>query len=267
MKQVLSARRDIIIFDCDGVFYSWNAFGGMEKAKDFCAIVKAEVTAHLLPFLSAPEAAAIGKRSYEETGDGLKYFVDIAQENGMDGLEFREQMHILYHQRQLARVRESVPGLLAPCAETNQHLYALSRRVQFGVLSQGCRDNWINPLFEEKGIGGYFNPANIFGFREFDWHEKSASAKGLGIIMEAMEATPSRVVFVEDTMKNLRPVKEAYNEVATVHLADWQTPTPEDDYIDISLASNLEFLRALRAAHMNMTPALQRTPDPLGLNL
>lgn len=263
MKQVLSAQRDTVIFDCDGVFYSWNVFGGMEKAMDFCAVVKAEVTALLLPFLSAQEAAAIGKRSFEQTGDGLKYFVDIAEENGMDGVEFREQMHILYHQRQMMRVRETVPALLTPCVETSQHLYALGRRVQFGVLSQGCRDNWITPLFEEKGIGDYFKPANIFGFREFGWNEKSASAKGLGIIMNAMEVDPSRVVFVEDTKKNLRPVKEEFEDVVTVHLADWQAPAPEDDYIDVAVASNLEFLRMLRTAHLGMTPALQRTHDPL----
>lgn len=267
MKQVLSAKRDTVVFDCDGVFYSWNVFGGMGKAMDFCADVKVEATARLLPFLNAKEAADIGRRSYEETGDGLTYFVSIAEENGMDGAEFREQMHMLYHQILFAHVRERVPSLLTPCLETSRLLYALSSRVQFGVLSQGCRDNWITPLFEERGISNYFKPANIYGFKEFGWNEKSASAKGLSIVMEAMEVDPSQVVFVEDTFRNLRPVKETYEDVATVHIPDWQTPAPEDDYIDLSFASNMEFLRSLHAAHRDATPTLQRTHDPLGFNL
>lgn len=266
MKKVLSAHRDIIIFDCDGVFFSWNLFGGMEKAKDFCGNVKVEVLSHLLPILNAKEVAAIGRRSYEETGDGLKYFVDIAERNGMDGAEFREQMYTLYHQVQFKHARERVPGLLAPCFESSRHLIALGNRVQFGILSQSCREHWVKPLLEEKGISRCFKPDNIFGFREFGWNEKSVSAKGLGMIMDGMGADPSRVVFVEDTMANLRPVKESYKEVVTVHLSDWQTASPEDDYIDLCFSSNLEFLRALRAAHPAMAPSMQRTRDVLGLH-
>ncbi len=266
MKQTLTAQRDTVIFDCDGVFYSWNVFGGMDAAIDFCADVKAEVTSLLLPHLRPEDAKLIGRRSYKETGDGLLYFVEIAQERGMDGMEFREQMHSLYHQLQMLRVRERFPGLLSPCAESLEHLAALSGKVQFGVLSQGCRDNWINPLFAEKGITGHFKAANIFGFREFGWNEKSASAKGLGIIMECMEVAPSRVVFVEDTKKNLRPVKETYEEIVTVHLSDWEAPDESDDYIDLSAASNLEFLRTFRKTHMAATPHLQTTHIPLGLH-
>ena len=86
------------------------------------------------------------------------------------------------------------------------------------------------------------------------------------MIMDGMGADPSRVVFVEDTMANLRPVKESYKEVVTVHLSDWQTASPEDDYIDLCFSSNLEFLRALRAAHPAMAPSMQRTRDVLGLH-
>lgn len=267
MKQVLSAQRDTVIFDCDGVFYSWNVYGGMEGAKNFLADVKAEVTALILPFLTTDDAKTIGRRSYEETGDGLKYFVDIAVENGMDGDEFREQMHTLYHVCQMARVRKQFPNLLSPCQETIQHLSALSDRVQWGVLSQGCRDHWITPLFREKAIDGFISPDKIFGFREFDWNEKSVSAKGLGKIMDYMGVDPSRVVFVEDTKKNLRPVKETYADVLTVHLADWEHPQPEDNYIDLEVASNLDFLRAFRTTHLGLNQVLQRKPDALGLKL
>jgi FMN phosphatase YigB (HAD superfamily) len=266
MKQKLTEQRNIIIFDCDGVFFSWKLLGGIEKAKDFCAKVKVEVLSHLLPFLSAEEIAVIGRRSYEETGDGLKYFVDIAEKNGMDTAEFREQMYTLYHQVQFRHAREYVPGLLTPCFESSQHLLTLGNHMQFGILSQSCRDHWVKPLLEEKGISCCFQPDNIFGFREFGWNEKSLSAKGLGMIMDAMGADPSRVVFVEDTMANLRPVKESYKEVVTVHLSDWQTASPQDDYIDLCFASNLEFLRALRAAHPAMAPSMQRTPYVLGLH-
>jgi FMN phosphatase YigB (HAD superfamily) len=267
MKQALTEQRDTVIFDCDGVFYSWNIFGGMDGAKDFCAKIKVEVIALLLPFLSAKEVVEIGKRSYEETGDGLRYFVDIAIKHGMDGDAFREEMHTLYHQQQLLHVRERVPQLLAPCPESTQHLAALRNRIRYGMLSQGCRDNWLRPLLNAKGVLDYFNPNHLFGFKEFGWNEKSINAKGLGILMDVMEVKPSQVVFVEDTMKNLYPVKVEYEEVLTTHLHDWQMPGPDDDYIDLSVASNLEFLRHLRAAHFGVTPHLQRSHDALGLHL
>lgn len=266
MKQLLSAQRDTIIFDCDGVLYSWNLFGGIEKAKDFCAQAQVEALSRLLPVLSAEEIAAITRRSYEETGDGLRYFVDIAEKNNMDRAEFREQADMLYHQVKLKHARERAPGLLAPCSESSRHLLALGNRVQFGILSHSCRDHWVKPLLEGKGISRCFRPDNIFGYREFGWNEKSVSAKGLGMIMDAMGADPSRVVFVEDTMANLRPVKESYKEVVTVHLSDWQAPSPQDDYIDLCFASNLEFLRALRAAHPGMAPSMKKTANGLGLH-
>lgn len=277
MKQTLTAERDIVIFDCDGVFYSWRHYNKGQKdlfpsdpmhhAKRFCAEIKAEVVPLLLPVLTRDEAAILGKRSYEETGDGLHYFVELASRHGFDPEEFREQLHRVYHQLQFQRVAKDYPELLEPCAESSLHLQALGSRVNFGVLSQSCRDNWLKPLLGSKNILNHIKPEYLFGFKEFGWNEKSVSAKGLGIIMDAMEADPSRVVFVEDTKKNLYHVKKEYPDALTAHVSDWQTATPEDDYIDLSVDTTLDFLRRLRDTHMDMTPHCRIENKPRALSL
>lgn len=266
MKQTLTAQRDTIIFDNDGVFYSWNVYGGMSGAKEFCAGIKAEVIPQFLPILSAEQARKLGKRSYRETGDGLRYFVNMAAQRGYDLETFREDIHTAYHQLQLHRVQTHYPAILAACSETVRHFNALSNHARFGVLSQGCRDNWINPLLEKKNILSYFDQDHIFGFKEFGWNEKSANTKGLEIIMQKMNADPSRVVFVEDTKKNLIKVKDTFPEVLTVHIEDWEKALPEDHYIDVVVPSNVVFLRKFRAAHLDMTPRLQSASNVLGLH-
>ncbi|PZO88843.1 MAG: hypothetical protein DI626_00785 [Micavibrio aeruginosavorus] len=277
MKQALTAERDIVIFDCDGVFYSWRHYAKgasdtvpsdpMHHAKRFCAEVKADVVPLLLPVLTRDEAAILGKRSYEETGDGLRYFVELATQHGFDANEFREQLHIAYHQLQFKRITESYPEVLAPCLESGQHMQALaSGGVNFGVLSQSCRDNWLKPLLGSKNILNHIKPEHLFGFKEFGWNEKSINAKGLGIIMDVMEADPSRVVFVEDTKKNLYPVKAEYPDVLTVHINDWHMPTPEDDYIDVAVDTTLDYMRLHRAARVPQ-PAVKAQPRPMSLTL
>lgn len=266
MKQLLTPQRDVVIFDCDGVFYSWNILGGMDAAKRIYAQSKADVVPRLLPCLSSKEAADIGARSYAETGDGLAYFVPIAREQGYDEAAFRDELHTLYHKHLLGQIRKNHPEVLMPCTETLYHLDALSH-VRMGVISQSCRESWLLPLLEEQGILGRFNPAHLFGFKEFDWHEKSQSARGLGMIMDAMDVDPARVIFVEDTKKNLRPVKDEYPHALTVHLTDWQTTEPEDTHVDLSFASKLEFLRTFHAVHRDYTPHLHRQQNRLGFQL
>lgn len=262
MRQLLTPQRDVVIFDCDGVFYSWNALGGMDAAKLFYAESKANVVPRLLPSLSREQAATIGAESYAKTGDGLAYFVPIAKEQGYDEVAFRDELHTLYHTALLLDIRRKHPQVLLPCTEMLHYLNEL-RHVRMGILSQSCRQSWLLPLAEEKLILNLFNPAHLFGFKEFDWHEKSQSARGLGMIMKAMGVDPARVVFVEDTKQNLRPVKREYPHVLTVHLTDWQTTEPEDTYVDLSFPSLLGFLRDFHEIHRSHTPDLRPRADGL----
>lgn len=268
MKQSLTHDRDVVIMDCDGVWYSWGIFGDMEGAKNFCADVKAAVVPLLLPSLSPADVRILGRQSYEQTGDGLRFFIDRAKKAGMDPETFRHDLSTLYHQEQYRRIKQDYPEVAAPCPRTLNAMRQLEPRIQYGMLSQSCRDNWLEPLMNDWGIRPFFRPEHTFGFREFGWHEKSQSARGLGILMETMGVEPSRVIFVEDTHRNLAPVKESYEEVLTVHLYDYNPPT-EADHIDLSFGTRADFFDAMVGVHLAPAPGRTTEPrfQPQGLHL
>ena len=261
-------ERDIVIWDADGaLLYSYaKMFGGMEGAKIACGAVKVMAVMELLHSLAPEMAFETGKRSYEETGDGLLYFEDVAVKEGWDRAHFREQISILYHRKQIEVFSVSHPAMFMPCPETNGFFDGMGKNVRHAVLSQSNRDHFILPTMDSQKIRNRFDPDFIWGFSEFKNQEKSVNGNAIGMQMAAMGVAADRVVFVEDTKKNLRACAKDHPDIYTVHIADWEKTNPEDSFVDLSVGSKLEFMGIFCAARRGISPRLQTAHNGLGFH-
>lgn len=260
-RQILTDARTVFAHDFDGVHYSYGLF---TDVVDFYGSVNAEVTSKILP-ITFDDAKALNRKSYEATGDGFQMAIDIGQTHGHDPAELRRHLDIEYHKTLLIRIREQMPALLAPCAETIGHFESMHGSIAHGVISQGHAGEWVSPILVDHKTIGFFPPGSVMGYADFGYENKAVSDLALRTFQKFFGAKPEEMVFLEDSPKNLKRGKEYSEKLMTVFIHHGKPFETLPDYIDMQAPTLRHFFAEV--AKVQSAPKIRRPslilPEPV----
>ncbi len=260
-RHALTAARDIIIFDFDGVL---NLYGGLSNDEILALYARNKIKAvrEVYPNweISDEYIVELGRKSYNETGDGKLLYADEALRLGLikdhQTDEYREKMLRSFHRHMLEDVRLSASDIFNRDDELISVFRTLKQRgFRFGILTQSCKENWVIPILEAKGLLEFFNKTDIFDFHDSQYALKAKSAKPLTQAIDTMGILPEHTIFVEDSEKNLEVARSLNPNIFNGYISDTQKVAPHIDcwYKKIEfLLSNLVFLQ----------PTPQHNPPP-----
>ncbi len=248
--RAMLAGRDVFVHDFDGVHYD---YADHPDIYDFLGDVKAHVLKNLIPEipLTFAEMKDIGKASYRETGDGLRYFLPLAADHGYDEAEFRAQVHIDYHRVGCEWALEQCPYLFEPCESTNAGFDALQGKVRHAILTQSCVDNWARPILQHMNRLQFFEQDKLIGFAECGFVTKADSTAPLEMAIKLMNADPRRVAFIEDSLLNLKKAKELSPDILTVYCHHKKPLADVPSYVDMMVP---------KVHHLNQIAAMAHAP-------
>lgn len=259
MKNILTPERRVFIHDYDGVHYPYSAFktDRFEDVYSFLAIAKVAIAKVHLPDLSPEMAFDMGRRSYRETGDGLGlYLRHLSEVMGVDTAQVRPQLHRDLHIEAYKLIAGNFDHLFAPDANVNTAFERLRGHVNHGLLTQGCVDGWARPLLTLQQRIDYFTQSCLIGFAETNFVTKADSIEPLRLAITSMGAHPEEVVFLEDTLANLKKAKELDPRILTVHIRDTD-PHTDYDFVDLSFPTFSAFMEEAVKVYYTPQPAQQ----------
>lgn len=234
MTQNLDSSRTVFIHDFDGVHYP-NA--AIPHLHDLLGHAKAEVAVRMMPSLAYEDALELGLTSYAQTGNGMSLLERHAKTLGLDADLFQREFHFDLHKSLYASVMKSHASVFSPIAAINAHLENLRGKIRHGLVTQSCLVHWARPHLTALGRLDYFEKNAIFGFAESGFLTKAESTKPLAIAIEALNAKPDEVVFIEDSLANLKRAKELDEKILTVYTCHDHPLEAVPDYVDLQTSS------------------------------
>lgn len=257
-KLALTPDRRFWVNDIDDVHHSYEGAGDIY---DFYAHVKYLTLREDFPTLSPEDIRAIGRKSYDETGDGLLGFTSLAKEWNLISAEredlFREGLFRSFHREKFQYAKENNMALLNPHTRTIKLLEQLRGHVQHGILTQGCLMNWVRPVLESRGTWEFFTKHACLDLHDIGYETKKLSTRPIQMAIAALGATPAQTVFLEDSVDNLKMAKIFNPDILTV-LITRKNPEPEfEPFIDIHMPDLATFLEFATTRYPVSKPALR----------
>ena len=262
MRQILTPARRKVAHDYDGVHYDYAAMGDVYA---FLGQVKLSLAEMLFPDLLAELGAAkiieIGKASYHRTGDGLYDFVEMvhARDPDRNREELQREVHVLYNQINMRRTLSDFPDVFSECAATNASLSRIGGHLHHGLATQSCLENWAVPGLKRQNRFHHFDPDALIGFAEGGFQTKSMSTEPLRRLLDKMKAQPEEVIFLEDSLENLRMAKTLDARILTVHICHDTPSAVLPDFVDIQVPKLHTFLHQVESVCGIKTPDSRMT--------
>lgn len=227
---------DGVIWDMDGVLHSYIPFAQSlphwngAAVRAFNTVAAASGLNHGLSFEQLHRMAA---QSFQDHGASVAVF---SRDYGM----CQRKMHIEFH-------REAEMEKLINAHDLLPDLFSRSSHLQHIVLTHGSSD-WAQRCLEKHGLRDYFNA--VISFEDVDMRKKSECEIPFLTAIEYSGLSADRLAMVEDTKKNLIIPKRLGMQTVFIEESglepQWiKKPTPEDKYIDLSVATAPDFLKLL----------------------
>ena len=244
---------DVIAWDYDGVWYDYHAVpdnGFYELCDEANAEAACATFAELGHDLSRAAAVDLAIESFKKHHDVVTAFLLYGDKHGLSRTAIQEGIFYRYNDILFHLTMDRHPELLAPCHETTRKMGLLDGHVTHAVLTHSCATRWAAPAIRKQGNARFFKPDHIVGFDQFGFQSKSLSADGIAMILDRVQSSPERTVFVEDSATNLKIAREAYPELRTVLVS--RKPVEKPDFVDTVIDRPLALLNAI-AHHRGIT--------------
>lgn len=175
------------------------------------------------------------------TEDGIK----LAHQGWIDHRDsnyyFNEQYGVgkdVAHMGMFAHIDNN---MITPCEETPS-LMQFMRDHHHVILTYATKE-WANRVLEHTKLSEFFNPDFILGAEDYNFEDKAHSPRGILTALDRIGGNPEDIMFVEDTLPNLKPAKENAG-VNTVYL---HHNRPQNDnemgFVDLSVQDTPELLK------------------------
>ena len=115
--------------------------------------------------------------------------------------------------------------------------------IQHGLLTAGEYEDFAKKFLEKNETLKHFNISCLLDFAAVDGYSKMEHARPMEVAMYCMNVEPSQVVFIEDSLKNFKPIKEYYPEILTVLVNNDEDQTSHDD-VDMQFLDLNAFLKS-----------------------
>lgn len=222
-----------IIWDFDGVFYGIDDLPDEEFYR-LCDRSCAEAMQNILPDLSFDAAEEMAKKSYAEHGNSIDGFVPLAKESGIDVDEFKLLFHQNYHKKLFENVIDEYPNLISGSEKVSSKFSRVSRDIKNVILSHADVDSWVNPVLRLRGDEDCFDQDLIWGLDQFDFEAKGKSPRAITMMLEELAMEPSEVLFVEDSLTNLKVAKSAFPDLNTAFVRNAAKPIAEEEIMQVA---------------------------------
>ena len=161
---------------------------------------------------------------------------------------FRNSGHHFIHDYGLSAndmhigVNKSLPeNLVIPCEETPSLMQNM-RDYNHVILTFAIQD-WAKRVLDRTGLAEFFEPDHILGAEDYNFEDKAYSARGILTALDKIGGNANEVMFVEDTLPNLKPAKEEAG-VNTVYLHHNRPMNDNEmDFVDLKVTDTPELLK------------------------
>lgn len=132
--------------------------------------------------------------------------------------------------------------MVIPCDETPKLMQEM-RHYNHIILTYAIRD-WAHRVLDHAGLSEFFQPDFILGAEDYNFEDKAHSPLGILTALEKSGANPKEVLFVEDTLPNLKPAKEQAG-VNTAYLRHNRIVNDNQDmsFVDVNVQDTPELLK------------------------
>lgn len=137
-------------------------------------------------------------------------------------------------------------SIVIPCLETPDLMNNM-RDYRHVLLTLSIKD-WANRVLNHTQLAEFFEPEFVFGAEDYNFEDKAHSPRGILTALDKIGGNSNEVMFVEDTLVNLKPVKE-HTGVHTVYLHHNRAVNENDmTHVDLSVQDTPELLRWFKEA-------------------
>ena len=229
----LTIERDAWIHDLDGVHHNYEGLGDIYE---FYGRMKYLAFQEKFSHLNEDQIVSMGKKSFRQHGDGLLIFLEHALEIGIakqsSKFMFLEDLFRYFHK---VKFEHATTEMLTPCVETNAGFNAMAGRVRHGMLTQGCLPNWGIPTLNAKKRFQFFERHACLDFHDVGYVTKKLSPIPLKMAIKALDTSPERVVFIEDSLDNLATAKKLDRNIMCVYVHNKKPLDALPDYVDLQV--------------------------------
>ena len=243
MSLQLNSTRNIFIHDFDGVHYLYDDIPQIYEAFKVCARNAAlEILKNEGGVKERADVDCAVYNSYAEFGTATYAILKLAEKENLDRA-LLSTYNRLRHKKMLDWIEKEHSYIMKPCEETTQCFQKLQQLgVSHGLLTAGDYKEWAEPFLEKKDTLKYFEQTCRLDFVEVGYYSKTKNSIPMKVALEKLKAKPEQVVFIEDSLKNFKPVKENYPEILTVLVSNEEDLLGHDD-VDMQFSDLKTFLQ------------------------
>ncbi len=211
-----------IIWDLDNTLYKFSEFHINEWHKGVVNYMHSQG-------VNMPMDAAINlcEKGWQEHRDSNHYFV---KDHGINEQEAHVEMfnHIDHN-------------MIIPCAHTPDLMREMDK-YHHVILTLAISD-WAKRVLNHTGLAEFFQTDFIFGAEHYNFEDKAESPRGILMALDKIGGNANEVMFVEDTLPNLKPAKD-HAGVYTTYLHH-NRPINDNDmgHVDLCVQDTPELLK------------------------
>jgi phosphoglycolate phosphatase-like HAD superfamily hydrolase len=131
-------------------------------------------------------------------------------------------------------------NMIAPCTETPSLMDAM-RNHHHVILTYATRE-WAHRILAHTGLDKFFHPDFVLGAEDYNFEDKAHSPRGILTALNKIGGNANEVMFVEDTLPNLKTAK-ANAPVITTYLHHDRAMNDNMDDIDLVVRDTPELLK------------------------
>jgi FMN phosphatase YigB (HAD superfamily) len=173
------------------------------------------------------EAMALAHKGWEDHRDSNHYFI---KNYGIDSQEAHIGMFQYIDQ-----------NMIDPCVETPSRMEFM-RNHHHVILTYATKE-WAHRILDHTGLKEFFHPDFILGAEDYNFEDKSHSSRGIMTALDKIGGNGNEVMFVEDTLPNLKPAKEDAGVYTTYLHHNRPTNDNEMDFVDLTVQDTPELLK------------------------
>lgn len=139
--------------------------------------------------------------------------------------------------------------MIIPCPETPELMQEM-RNHRHVILTLAISD-WAHRVLEHTGLMEFFHPELIFGAEHYDFEDKATSPRGILMALDKIGGNADEVMFVEDTLPNLKTAK-AHTDIKAAYLHHDRAIDDNDIHgIDLVVRDTPELLKWFKEIPMS----------------
>ncbi|MCB9963699.1 MAG: HAD hydrolase-like protein [Rhodospirillales bacterium] len=250
-------------FDMDGVLVGKASNSTPnDPIREVFDAVDHEMISEFLPHLDTNIAQKEARDVFNRTGNTANFYKTCAIDMGLEDPDaFTNKVMTQRIERLWTILSQDFSHMFTPCLRTRKQLEGLKENdVKLGIVTHSHTDIWAIPALELQLSKDIFD--SVLGM-DIYLQPKSEGPKGYEMSAERLGIPPGEAhAFVEDSWRNLVPIKTAYPKTPTILIGTAPLPEEARPYVDIYTPDLAQVLFAINNHYNPSQPSHETMPIP-----